>query len=90
LNVKTANEFGEVLAAVGLAQNLGALRALANEGIQRGHMTLHAKNIAVAAGAQGELIDIVAGKMVSEHKIRMDRAKEILDSLSSSKKSKTE
>jgi hydroxymethylglutaryl-CoA reductase len=90
LNVKTANEFGEVLAAVGLAQNLGALRALANEGIQRGHMTLHAKNIAIAAGAQGELIDIVAEKMVSERKIRMDRAKEILNSLSPSKKSKTE
>ena len=57
LGVKTANEFAEVLAAVGLAQNLGALRALAHEGIQRGHMALHARNIAVAAGAKDELID---------------------------------
>jgi len=79
LGVKTANEFGEVLAAVGLAQNLGALRALAHEGIQRGHMSLHARNIAVAAGATGDLIDLVAEKMVHERKIRMDRAKELLD-----------
>jgi hydroxymethylglutaryl-CoA reductase len=81
LDVKTANEFGEVLASVGLAQNLGALRALAHEGIQRGHMSLHARNIAVAAGATGELIDLVAEKMVQERKIRMDRAKELLDTL---------
>ncbi len=79
LGVKTANEFGEVLAAVGLAQNLGALRALASEGIQRGHMSLHAKNIAVMAGAAGELVDAVAERMVKERKIRMDRAKELID-----------
>lgn len=79
LGVKTANELGEVLAAVGLAQNLGALRALASEGIQRGHMSLHARNIAVAAGATGELIDAVAEKMVQERKIRMDRAKELIE-----------
>jgi len=79
LGVKTANEFAEVLAAVGLAQNLGALRALAHEGIQRGHMSLHARNIAVAAGAAGELIDLVAEKMVEERKIRMDRAKELIE-----------
>ncbi len=79
LGVKTANEFAEVLAAVGLAQNLGALRALAHEGIQRGHMSLHARNIAVAAGATDKLIDLVAEKMVEEHKIRMDRAKELIE-----------
>jgi hydroxymethylglutaryl-CoA reductase len=79
LGVKTANEFGEVLAAVGLAQNLGALRALAHEGIQRGHMSLHAKNIAIMAGATGELIDLVAEKMVQERKVRIDRAKEIME-----------
>jgi hydroxymethylglutaryl-CoA reductase len=79
LGVKTANELGEVLAAVGLAQNLGALRALASEGIQCGHMSLHARNIAVAAGATGELIDVVAQKMVQERKIRMDRAKELIE-----------
>jgi len=79
LGVKTANEFGEVLAAVGLAQNLGALRALAHEGIQRGHMSLHARNIAVTAGATGDLIDIVAAKMVEERKVRVDRAKELIE-----------
>jgi len=79
LGVKTANEFAEVLAAVGLAQNLGALRALAHEGIQRGHMSLHARNIAVAAGATGELIDLVAEKIVQERKIRMDRAQELIE-----------
>ena len=79
LGVKTANEFGEVLAAVGLAQNLGALRALAHEGIQRGHMSLHARNIAVMAGATGDLIDVVAAKMVEEHKVRVDRAKELIE-----------
>jgi len=79
LGVKTANELGEVLAAVGLAQNLGALRALAREGIQRGHMSLHAKNIAIMAGATGDLVDIVAEKMVQERKVRMDRAKELIE-----------
>ncbi|HVP16527.1 MAG TPA: hydroxymethylglutaryl-CoA reductase, degradative [candidate division Zixibacteria bacterium] len=79
LSVKTANEFGEVLAAVGLAQNLGALRALAHEGIQRGHMSLHARNIAVTAGATGDLIDKVAAKMVEERRVRVDRAKELVE-----------
>jgi len=79
LGVKTANEFGEVLAAVGLAQNLGALRALAHEGIQRGHMSLHARNMAIAAGATGDLVDLVVEKMVAERKIRLDRAKELID-----------
>jgi hydroxymethylglutaryl-CoA reductase len=86
LGVKTANEFAEVLAAVGLAQNLGALRALTHEGIQRGHMALHARNIAVAAGATDELIDLVAEKMVAERKIRMDRAKELIEQYKASKK----
>ncbi|MGB9914336.1 MAG: hydroxymethylglutaryl-CoA reductase, degradative [Candidatus Bathyarchaeales archaeon] len=86
LGVKTANEFAEVLAAVGLAQNLAALRALAHEGIQRGHMSLHARNIAMAAGAEGELIDLVAERMVKERKIRIDRAKEILQELNQTRK----
>jgi hydroxymethylglutaryl-CoA reductase len=81
LGVKSANEFAEVLAAVGLAQNLGALRALSSEGIQRGHMSLHARNIAVTAGASGDLVDAVAAQMVKERKVRVDRAKEILDQL---------
>ncbi|TEU05188.1 3-hydroxy-3-methylglutaryl-CoA reductase, partial [Candidatus Bathyarchaeota archaeon] len=79
LGVKTANELAEVLAAVGLAQNLGALRALAHEGIQRGHMALHARNVAIMAGASGELIDLIVEKMVEERKVRLDRAKELVE-----------
>jgi len=79
LGVKSARELAEVMAAVGLVQNLAALRALAHEGIQRGHMSLHARNIAIMAGATGELIDIIAERMVKERKIRMDRAKELLE-----------
>lgn len=82
LGVKTAQELGEVIAAVGLAQNFAAVRALATTGIQAGHMKLHAKNIAVLAGAKGDLIDKVAAKMVEEKAIRVDRAKEILEELS--------
>jgi hydroxymethylglutaryl-CoA reductase len=78
LGVKSARELSEVMAAVGLAQNLAALRALAAEGIQRGHMELHARNIAIMAGAAGELIDVIAEQMVKERKIRMDRARELL------------
>ncbi len=81
LNVKSANEFAEVLAAVGLAQNLAALRALSSEGIQRGHMSLHARNIAVTAGAKDDMVDKVAAQMVKERKVRVDRAKEILEEL---------
>jgi len=79
LGVKTASEFGEVLAAVGLAQNLGALRALAHEGIQRGHMRLHARNFAISAGATGDLADLIVERMVEERKIRLDRAKELFE-----------
>ena len=85
LGVKTARELGEVMAAVGLAQNMAALRALAAEGIQKGHMSLHARNIASMAGAQGDMIDLVASKMVADHRVRLDRAREILVELSSSK-----
>ena len=81
LGIKTATELGEVIAAVGLAQNLAALRALATEGIQRGHMRLHARNVAAMAGATGDLIDKVADAMVKEKKVRIDRAKEILEEL---------
>lgn len=85
LRVKTAKELGEVMAAVGLAQNLAALRALAAEGIQRGHMSLHARNIAAMAGAEGDMIDRVAAAMVEEKKVRLDRAKELLTEIGSSK-----
>ncbi len=78
LGVKTAKELAEIMAAVGLAQNFAALRALATKGIQAGHMKLHAQNIAVMAGAKGEEIDVVAKKMIELGKIRMDVAQEIL------------
>ncbi|MDP6459840.1 MAG: hydroxymethylglutaryl-CoA reductase, degradative, partial [Candidatus Hydrothermarchaeota archaeon] len=81
LGVKTAPELAQVMASVGLAQNFAALRALATEGIQRGHMSLHARNIAVMAGAEGALVDRVAERLVAEKKIRVDRAKEILAGL---------
>jgi hydroxymethylglutaryl-CoA reductase len=78
LGVKTARELGEVMAAVGLAQNLAALRALATEGIQRGHMKLHARNIASMAGAVGEEIDKIASEMVKMGQVRMDLAEKLL------------
>ncbi|MEM2841734.1 MAG: hydroxymethylglutaryl-CoA reductase, degradative [Thermoproteota archaeon] len=86
LGVKSACELAEVMASVGLAQNLAALKALATEGIQKGHMKLHARNIAIMAGATGELIDEVAERMIKDRVIRIDRAKEILQSLLAEKK----
>ena len=81
LGVQSARELAEVMAAVGLAQNLGALRALSTEGIQRGHMTLHARQVAIAAGATGDQVQTVAARLVSEGTIRPDRAREILAEL---------
>ncbi len=81
MRVKTAQELGEIAVAVGLAQNLGALRALATEGIQRGHMALHARNIAMGAGAVGDEIDTVAKQLAAAHDVRTDRAVEILKAL---------
>lgn len=78
LGVETAQELAEVTAAVGLAQNMAALRALATEGIQRGHMALHARNVAISAGAAGEEIQTVAARLAAERKVSADRAKEIL------------
>lgn len=84
LGVKSGEELARVSAAVGLAQNFAALRALATEGIQRGHMELHARNIAVMAGAKGREIDLLAERMIKNGKIRVDYAKEILQTLRSS------
>ncbi|HPH96080.1 MAG TPA: hydroxymethylglutaryl-CoA reductase, degradative [Anaerolineaceae bacterium] len=78
MKVNNASELAGIIAAVGLAQNLGALRALATEGIQRGHMSLHARQVAIAAGAQGEMIDRLAEKLAAEKMVRIDRAEEIL------------
>jgi hydroxymethylglutaryl-CoA reductase len=85
LGVKSAIELAEVMGAVGLAQNFAALRALASEGIQRGHMKLHARSLAMNAGAKGDLVDAVAEKMIAEKKIRFDRAKDLVEELSSKK-----
>lgn len=79
--VSTAAELAAVIVAVGLAQNTAALRALATEGIQRGHMSLHARNVAVAAGASPAEIDLVVGRMVAERAIRTDFAEQILTEL---------
>jgi len=81
LDVKTAGELSEVMAAVGLAQNFAALRALASEGIQKGHMKLHAKNIAMIAGAKGKQIDIIAEQLIKENNINVNRARELLVNL---------
>ena len=79
MGVKSASELAEIIVSVGLAQNLAALRALATEGIQRGHMGLHARQVAIAAGAEGEQIERVARQMVAEKIVRVDRAEEILE-----------
>jgi hydroxymethylglutaryl-CoA reductase len=81
LGVTSAKELAEVIASLGLAQNFAALLALSTVGIQKGHMSLHAKNIAVMAGAKGDEIDIVAEQMIKEKKIKLDRAKEILEEI---------
>jgi hydroxymethylglutaryl-CoA reductase len=78
LGVQSARELAEVAASVGLAQNLAALRALATDGIQRGHMKLHARSMAIAAGASGDLVDRVAACMAEEGIVRLDRAEELV------------
>jgi hydroxymethylglutaryl-CoA reductase len=83
LGVESSGELGMVIAAAGLASNLAALRALATEGIQRGHMSLHARSVAVAAGARGEFVDRVAAELSSLGDIRAERAVEILARLQS-------
>ena len=83
LKVSSAQELGEIAVAVGLAQNLGALRVLATEGVQRGHMALHARNIALVAGATGEEVDLLAKRMADERDVRTDRALELLKEMRS-------
>ncbi len=78
LDLDTAQQLAEVVAAVGLAQNMAALRALATEGIQQGHMRLHARQVAIAAGAEGEEIPLVVDRMVDAEAIRPDQAEAIL------------
>lgn len=78
LGTGSARELSEIMAAVGLAQNLAAIRALATDGIQRGHMALHARQMAIAAGAQGATVDLIAHQLVQEGQIRVERARELL------------
>ena len=81
MNVSSSKELAQIMASVGLAQNLAALRALSTEGIQKGHMILHARQVAMAAGATGEKIEQLAAELVQSGTIRIDRAKEILKNL---------
>ena len=82
LGVKNARELSEVFGAVGLVQNFAVLRALVTEGLQRGHMSLHAKNIAMMTGATGTLVDKIAEKMVADNTVRMDVAQKLLEEMS--------
>jgi len=81
MQVQSASELAEIIVSVGLAQNLAAIRALATEGIQRGHMGLHARQVAIAAGAVGKQIDSIAMKLVKENTVRIDRAEQLLKEL---------
>lgn len=78
LGVTSASGLAEIIVSVGLAQNLAALRALATEGIQRGHMSLHARQVAIAAGAEGDMIERLAAQLSAEKTVRIDRAEAIL------------
>jgi len=79
LRVDSAKELSRVIVAVGLAQNLGALKSLVTDGIQKGHMALHSRSVAMAAGASGELVDIIADKLVEEKEIRVGYAKKLME-----------
>ena len=79
LGIKTASELGQVIAVAGLANNMAAMKALATEGIQRGHMSLHARNLANTVGAKGEVLEEIVKKMVSEKKVRLEYAQELFD-----------
>jgi len=81
LQISTAQELAEIIAAVGLAQNFAAVYALSTVGIQKGHMSLHAKNIAMMAGANESEIDTIAEQMIQEGIVKLDRAKELLEQL---------
>lgn len=85
LGVKTAAELGQIIAAAGLANNMAAMKALATEGIQRGHMSLHARNLANTVGAKGEVLEKIVKQMVSEKKVRLEYAQELFEKFSQEK-----
>ena len=78
MGIQSASQLAEIIVSVGLAQNLAALRALASEGIQKGHMALHARQIAIAAGATGERVEQIANQMVAEGHVHITRAEELM------------
>lgn len=82
LGVKSAAELGQIIAAAGLANNMAAMKALATEGIQRGHMSLHARNLANTVGAKGEILETIVKQMVREKKVRLEYAQELFDKYS--------
>ena len=85
LNVSTSRELADVLGAVGLAQNFSAIRALATEGIQKGHMSLHARSVVQAAGASNEIFEQVVAELIKSKDIKIPRAKEIIQKIVSEK-----
>lgn len=85
LGVRTAAELGQIIACAGLANNMAAMKALATEGIQRGHMSLHARNLANTVGARGEILEKIVKQMVSEKKVRIEYAQELFEKYSSEK-----
>lgn len=86
LGVKTASELGQIIACAGLANNMAAMKALATEGIQRGHMSLHARNLANTVGAKGEILEKIVAKMVADKKVRIEYAQELFDKYNSERK----
>lgn len=79
LGIDTAAELGQIIAAAGLANNMAAMKALATEGIQRGHMSLHARNLANTVGAKGEILETIVKQMVREKKVRLEYTQELFD-----------
>lgn len=79
MGVETAAELAQIIACAGLANNMAAMKALATEGIQRGHMSLHARNLANTVGAKGETLEKIVAQMVAEKKVRLEYAQELLE-----------
>jgi hydroxymethylglutaryl-CoA reductase len=85
MKLENAQQLAEIIVSAGLAQNLAALRALSTEGIQRGHMSLHARQVAITAGAEGEEITKIAAQLAQEKNVRVERAQQILEEWRSKK-----
>lgn len=79
LGVEKAGELAQIIASAGLANNMAAMKALATEGIQKGHMSLHARNLANTVGAKGEILEKIVKQMVEEKKVRLEYAQELFE-----------